>query len=60
MLYKILTDRFAEWKRGDVAAIDDEAATVPLEKGEIIPYEEPKPKNTGIFGNNRGKRPTKK
>jgi len=38
MKYKILTNRFAEWKYGDIADMDDEAARVPLEIGEIIPY----------------------
>lgn len=42
MYYKILTNRFAEWKPGDIAAIDDEAAKVALEKGEIEPYIETK------------------
>jgi hypothetical protein len=36
--YRILTKRFAEWKPGDIAAIDNEAARVPLEKGEIELY----------------------
>jgi hypothetical protein len=36
--YKILTKRFAEWKPGDIAAIDDEAAKIPLENGEIVLY----------------------
>jgi hypothetical protein len=40
--YRIKTNRFAEWKEGDFAAMDDEAARVPLELGEIELYvEEP-------------------
>ena len=35
--YRILTNRFAEWNEGDYAAMDDEAARVPLEMGEIEP-----------------------
>lgn len=38
MKYKVLTDRFAEWNPGDIADIDDEAARVPLEAGEVVPY----------------------
>jgi hypothetical protein len=34
--YLIKTNRFAEWNEGDIAAIDDESARVPLENGEII------------------------
>ncbi|MEA1925848.1 MAG: C2H2-type zinc finger protein [Patescibacteria group bacterium] len=40
MYYKILTNRFAEWNKGDVADIDAEAARVPLEDGEIEPAKE--------------------
>lgn len=35
--YKILTNRFAEWKYGDIAAMDDRAAETPLKNGEIEP-----------------------
>jgi len=40
MLYKILTDRFAEFDLGDVVGIDDKAAQIALEKGEIEPVKE--------------------
>ena len=40
MKYRVLTNRFAEWNEGDIADMDWEAARVPLELGEIEPYEE--------------------
>jgi hypothetical protein len=42
--YKILTNRFAEWKYGDIAAMDDAAAETPLKNGEIALYVEKTPR----------------
>jgi mannose-1-phosphate guanylyltransferase len=44
--YKILTNRFAEWKYGDIAAMDDAAAETPLKNGEIALYVEKPVKKT--------------
>lgn len=50
MKYKVLVNgRFGEgWKAGDIVAMDDEAARVPLEEGAIEPYDESVTTNTKV------------
>lgn len=45
-LVKIISSRFSEWEPGEIVGMDDEAARVPLENGEVELIEE-KPKNAG-------------
>lgn len=49
MRYRILINgRFGEgWKKGEIVAIDDEAARVPLEEGVIEPVEDEPRKKMG-------------